>query len=395
MRVVVCNIGSSSFKFQLVETATEERLARGQIQRVGSAQAQLSFWSSTGEPREAVLPVLDQREAVELALEFLADCGAVGSLGEIQGVGFKCVQAGEKNGSVRLTPDVLAAMEEYRDLAPAHNPPYLEAISMFRRRLPETPLVGVFEPGFHVDVPEVAKLYGTPWDWYERYGVRRYGYHGASHRYVVQETIRRLALPPGRQRVVSCHLGGSSSLCATRDGVSIDTSMGFTPQSGLIQGTRIGDLDPFVLPYIMKRKGISLEQALEECSRHAGLAGISGTSGDMRDIKERIRAGDARARLARDKFVYDIRRYLGQYLVLLQGFDAVAFAGGIGEHDAELRAEVLEAMGFLGFRLDAEANRCHRPVVSREDSAFAAVVVTTDEEIVVARETARMIGEGG
>jgi acetate kinase len=331
---------------------------------------------------------------VQLALDFLSGCGVIGSLGEIQGVGFKCVQAGEKNGSVLLTPDVLAAMEEYRDLAPAHNPPYLEAISMFHDRLPETPLVGVFEPGFHVDAPEVAKVYGVPWEWYAQYGVRRYGYHGASHRYVVQETVRLLGLPAGRRRVISCHLGGSSSLCACRDGVSVDTSMGFTPQSGLIQGTRIGDLDPYVLPYIMKRKGISLEQALEECSRQAGLAGISGTSGDMRDINRRILAGDRRARLAREKFIYDVKRYLGQYLVLLEGVDAVAFAGGIGQHDAELRAEVLVSLGFLGFRLDVEANRRHGPVVSRGDSAFAAVVVATDEEIVVARETARVIGAG-
>jgi acetate kinase len=395
MRIVVCNIGSTSFKFQLLDTATEERWARGQVQRVGSPQAQVSFWSRTGEVREATRPVPNQREAVQLALDFLSGCGVLGSLGEIQGVGFKCVQAGERNGSVLLTPDVLAAMEEYRDLAPAHNPPYLEAISMFRDRLPETPLVGVFEPGFHVDAPEVAKVYGVPWDWYAQYGVRRYGYHGASHRYVVQETVRILGLPAGRRRVISCHLGGSSSLCACREGVSVDTSMGFTPQSGLIQGTRIGDLDPYVLPYIMKRKGISLEQALEECSRQAGLAGISGTSGDMRDISQRIRAGDRRARLAREKFIYDVKRYLGQYLVLLEGLDAVAFAGGIGQHDAELRAEVLASLGFLGFRLDVEANRRHGPVVSLGDSAFAAVVVATDEEIVVARETARVIGAGG
>lgn len=395
MRIVVCNIGSSSFKFQLLETATEERWARGQVQRVGSAQAEVWFWSRTGEVREVTRPVLNQREAVDLALDFLSTCGVVGSLEEIQGVGFKCVQAGEKNGSVPLTPDVLAAMEEYRDLAPAHNPPYLEAIAMFRHRLPQTPLVGVFEPGFHVDAPEVAKVYGVPWDWYAQYGVRRYGYHGASHRYVVQETVRLLGLPPGRRRVISCHLGGSSSLCACREGVSVDTSMGFTPQSGLIQGTRIGDLDPFVLPYIMKRKGISLEQALEECSRQAGLAGLSGTSGDMRDINQRIRLGDHRARLAREKFIYDIKRYLGQYLVLLEGVDAVAFAGGIGQHDAELRAEVLASLGFLGFRLDAEANLRQGPVVSRGDSAFAAVVVVTDEEIVVAREAARVIAAGG
>lgn len=394
MRIVVCNIGSSSFKFQLLEMDGEIRLARGHIQRVGSGQAQLTF-DLAGDRFEArTCPVTSQREAVELALDFLLRSGAVKALNDIQGVGFKCVQAGEKNGSVLLTEEVLDAMETYRDLAPAHNPAYLAAIRMFQERLPFTPLVGVFEPGFHAQAPEAARVYGVPWEWYEHYGVRRYGYHGASHRYIVEEVARRLELPPDRRRIVSCHLGGSSSLCACRNGVSMDTSMGFTPQSGLLQGTRIGDLDPFVLPYIMRRKQITLEQALEECSRQAGLAGLSGTSGDMRDIQERIRLGDRRARLARDKFVYDVKRYLGQYLILLEGLDAVAFAGGIGEHDAELRAAVLSSLRFLGFRMDDAANQRHDGIISQPDSTIAALVVATDEEIVVAREAARVIRPG-
>lgn len=395
MRIVVCNIGSTSFKFQLIELPSETRLARGSVDRVGSEEARTVLQEASKTLTDRVAPVRSQSDAVRLAIDFLLG-GHVGPTTDpagIDAVGFKCVQAGEKNGSVILDEDVVEAMERYRDLAPAHNPPYLEAIGMFRELLPETPLVGVFEPGFHVHAPECARVYGVPWDWYDMHGVRRYGYHGASHRYVTSETVRRLGLPPDRHRVISCHLGGSSSLCAVRDGVSIDVSMGFSPQSGLLQGTRVGDLDPFVLPYIMRKKGITLEEALAECSTRAGLAGLSGTSGDMRDIISRIEEGCPRARLARDKFIYDIRRYVGQYLVLMEGLDAVAFAGGIGERDADLRQQVLSSLGFLGMKVDKTLNRNHSGVISAPDSTIAALVVKTDEEIVVARETARVISE--
>ncbi len=397
VKVIVCNIGSTSFKFQLLGMDTEEEIARGVIERVGSPEARATYRIRGRPAMEATtLPVVSQREAVRHCLGFLSGEGApLATLSEIDGVGFKCVQAGERNGSVFLDRAVLDAMEDYRDLAPAHNPPYLEAIHMFRDLLPGVPLVGVFEPGFHADAPDYAKIYGTPYEWIERFGVRRYGYHGASHRFVTGETLRILRLPADRHRLISCHLGGSSSLCAYRNGVAVDTSMGFTPQSGLIQGTRIGDMDPFVLPYIMKRKGISLEQALEECSREGGLAGLSGTSGDMRDINERIAQGCPRARLARRKFIYDIKRYIGEYLVLMEGLDAVTFTGGIGQHDAGLRAEVLSSLGFLGLRLDPERNAGHGPVITAPDSSVAALVVATNEEIVVARETVRVIeGDG-
>jgi acetate kinase len=285
-------------------------------------------------------------------------------------------------------------MESYKELAPAHNPPYLTAIRMFRELLPRTPLVGVFEPGFHTRIPVHARVYGTPYDWYKRYGVVRYGYHGASHKFVGGETVKILSLQADHHRIISCHLGGSSSICAIRDGVSIDTSMGFTPQSGLLQGTRTGDMDPFVLPYIMKKKGITLEQALEECSTKGGLAGLSGVSADMREIKGAIAEGNERARLARDKFIYDIKRYIGEYLVLLEGADAITFTGGIGQRDAELRGEVLRSLAFLGVRLDDGANAAGALRITAPDSAIAALVMETNEELVVARETIRVLGGG-
>ena len=392
MKVIVCNIGSSSFKFQLLEMPAERQIARGYAERVGSAETVITYWIGPKQVSQQKQSLPSHRDAVEHALRFLVDPGngLLGSLEEIGGIGFKTVQAGEKSGSLFLDADVLHAMEEYRDLAPAHNPPYLTAIYMFREMLPRVPLVGVFEPGFHSDMPEYAKVYGAPYDWYKQYNVRRYGYHGSSHRFVAWETVRILGLQ--KHRIITCHLGGSSSLCAFKNGRSIDTSMGFTPQSGLIQGTRIGDMDPFVLPYIMKRKGLTLEQALEECSKKGGIAGLSGISADMRDIKAAVLKGDARAKLARDKFIYDIKRYIGEYIVLLEGLDAITFTGGIGQRDTELRLEVLRSLAFLGVNVDEKRNAVPETIISAADSAVKALVIETNEEIVVARETVRVIG---
>lgn len=392
MKIIVCNIGSSSFKFQLLDMNGEQLIAKGYTERVGRSDAIINYWIGAGNVFHATLSIPSHREAVKHAMDFLiSPQGILKNLDEIDGIGFKTIQAGEKNGSVLLTDEVLQAMEYYRELAPAHNPPYLTAIYMFRELLPGIPLVGVFEPGLHIHAPDYAKIYGTPYDWIEKYGIRKYGYHGASHRYITGETIRLLKLPIDRHKIISCHLGGSSSLCAFRDGIAIDTSMGFTPQSGLIQGTRIGDLDPFVLPYIMSKKGITLDEALKECSKNAGLAGLSGVSGDMRDINEAISRGDRRALLAKNKFIYDIKRYIGEYLVLMEGIDAIAFTGGIGQKDADLRHQVLTSLWFLGLELDEKRNHHHETVITRNDSKIIALVLETNEEIIVARETVSVI----
>lgn len=393
MQIIVCNIGSSSFKFQLLDMPGERQRARGYTERVGTNDAIITYWVDDRQVYSEVAPMPSHRDAVQHALQFLQDpaYGLLSSLQQIDGVGFKAVQAGEKNGSVVLDDDVLEAMEAYRDLAPAHNPPYLTAIRMFRELLPETPLVGVFEPGFHTTIPEYARVYGAPYDWYADFGVRKYGYHGASHKFIATETVRQLSLDPLNHRIISCHLGGSSSLCAIRNGASLDTSMGFSPQSGLLQGTRVGDMDPFVLPFIMKKKGITLEKALEECSKKGGLAGLSGISADMREINGAVAQGNARALLARQRFIYDIKRYVGEFLVLLGGLDALVFTGGIGQKDAALRKEVLDALGFLGVKVDDAKNAAHATVVTATGSTVAGLVLTTDEEIVVARETVRVI----
>lgn len=393
MKIIVCNIGSTSLKFQLLDMKTEYQLAKGYIERVGEDDAIINYWIGNEKVSVEKFRVPTLKNAVKLSLDFLLDPknNLLRSIEEIDGIGFKTIQAGDKNGSVILDDEVLAAMENYSSLAPAHNPPYLEAIYMFRELLPNTNLVGVFEPGFHVDIPDYARVYGVPYEWIEKYGVIKYGYHGASHRFISSETIKLLKLDPENHKLISVHLGGSSSLCAFKNGKSIDTSMGFTPQTGLIQGTRIGDLDPFILPYIMRKKKITFDEALKECSKNGGLKGLSGISADMREINEAIETNNKRALLARNKFIYDIKRYIGEYIILMEGIDAITFTGGIGQKDWALRKEVLNSLRFLGFDLNEEFNQIHKQIISSQNSKFYALVLETNEELVVARETQKVI----
>jgi acetate kinase len=335
---------------------------------------------------------------VRRVLDLLTDpsTGVIDSVERLDGVGFKAVQAGPRNGSVLLDRDVVAAMEDFAPLFPAHNPPYLACIAYFGEAVPRVPLVGVFEPGFHNDIPEEARVFGLPYEWYRDFHVRKYGFHGATFRYVTGEVVRRLGLDPARARIIACHLGGSSSICAFGGGKSIDTSFSFTTQSGVLQTARFGDVDPYAFLHVMRKKGITFEQALEEASTRGGLYGISGVGKDMREIKAAAAAGNARARLAIDKLVYDIVRHVGAYHVLLQGVDAIAFSGGMGTRDADLRARVIERVAFLGVDLDPELNReSAEGVKTRPGSKIAVVTVATNEEIVVARETARLLSEGG
>jgi acetate kinase len=393
MNIIVCNIGSTSFKFQLINMKNETQIARGYAERVGSKDAIINYWVGCENVFSSEEYIPSQKEAVQHFLDFIVkgSNAPLKNLSEIDGIGFKTIQAGDKNGSVLLDDEVLRAMEGYKSLAPAHNPPYLVAIYIFKELLPDMPLIGVFEPGFHIDAPEYAKVYGTPYEWYKEYGVAKYGYHGASHRFVTWETVKQLNLPKDNHKIITCHLGGSSSVCAFKNGIAIDTSMGFTPQSGLIQGTRIGDIDPFILPYIMEKKGITLKEALEECSNNSGLKGLSGISADMRDINDAVANGDTKALLARNKFVYDIKRYIGEYIVLMEGVDAITFTGGIGQKDSGIRKEVLSSLKFLGLTLNEKNNENHSTIISDDNSKIKALVLDTNEEIVVARETKKVI----
>jgi len=393
VEIIVCNIGSTSFKSQLINMSNEHVLARVHIERVGSERARGRYYRTMDELIiEEEKPILNQREAVQNGLEFIKS-EITGDLSEVDAVGFKTVQGGEENGSVLLTEKVIKAMEYYSDMAPAHNPPYLEAIRMFQQLLPDKKLVGVFEPGFHTNKPEYATVYGIPYEWYEKYGVKKYGFHGASLRYLTGETIRRLNLDPRDHKIVACHLGGSSSVCAFKDGIAIDTSMGFSAQTGLIQSSRTGDIDAYIIPYIMKRKGISMDEVFTELSKNSGIKGLSGTSGDMRDVYDAIDKGSKRAKLALDKYIYDIKFYVGAWIYIMGGIDAICFSGGAAMKDPELRENVLSNLEFLGFKLDRKANEENRERLDAEGSTIAAVMFDTNEEIIVARETVRVVSK--
>lgn len=393
MRILVPNLGSTSLKYQLIETDGEKVLARGKIERIGGVESPVTTWDSGSQTEEReLLPVPDHRAAVRILTDKLAQAGAGGA---ISAVGFKAVHGGPRYcGSYLVDDDLLAAMKEFLPVAPVHNSVYVQAMQNFREMLPGVPLVAVFETGFHTTLPPKAYTYGVPDDWREKYGVRRYGFHGASHRYVSQRVSQVLRRPPAELRIVSCHLGGSSSICAVLEGCSVDTSFGFSLQSGIEHSTRCGDLDPFAILYVMEKENLTAVQASELLCKKGGLQSISGLSGDLRDLEKAASEGHVRAGLAVDILVYEVKKYIGAFAAAMGGLNAVAFAGGIGENSWRVRAEVCREMEFLGVYLDDEANRPPSRsdrVISSPNSGVAVLVICTNEEIVVARETVRVL----
>jgi acetate kinase len=392
MKILVANLGSTSFKYRLFDMSDERQLARGGIERIGAAQS-ACFVEIGGDRRDNEAEVPDHAVAVRTCLEQLTDAesGCLNDASEVAAIGFKAVHGGRISGVQRVTPEVLAAMEEMNEVAPAHNPPYIRAMRLLAERLPEIPLVAAFETGFHQTTDERNQIYGIPYDWTEQFHIKRWGFHGASHRYIGWHTGRLM----GKEnlRVISCHLGGSSSLCAMRGGVSVTTSMGMSPQSGLSHNNRVGDLDPFALPVIMQRTGKTLPQVLETLASQGGLLGVSGVSGDVRDLQEAAAQGNHRARLAIDMFVTEIRRYLGAMLVELGGADVIAFTGGIGENDHAIRAAVCHGLKDLGIQLDPETNRVTRSEarICSDSSRVQVWVVPTNEELIVARQSKELL----
>lgn len=387
MKVLVANLGSTSFKYRLFDMPAEAQLARGGIERIGSAESRCTV--EIGEfTDERVVAVPDHAEAVRQCLAQLTDPqhGCLKGAGEVSAIGFKAVHGGRLSGVQIVDDDVLAAMAEMNHVAPAHNPPYIAAMRQTRERLPEIPLIAAFETDFHHRIPRHNRTYGIPRQWDEEFQIRRWGFHGASHRYIATRVAEIL----GREdlRVISCHLGGSSSITAIRGGESVATSMGVSPQTGLLQNNRVGDFDPFAVPLIMERTGLSQQQVLEQLASQGGLLGISGVSGDMRDLHEAAATGNENARLALDTFVSNVRQYLGWMLVELGGADVIAFTGGIGEKDNDVRAWVCRDLEELGIEIDSEVNKVTRSEakISSEQSRVQIWVVPTKEELVVARQ---------
>lgn len=392
MKVLVANLGSTSFKYRLFDIDSNVQLARGGIERIGSPQSKCVVEIGAAH-QEQMLRVPDHAEAVRQCLAQLTDpdIGCLQDASEVSAIAFKAVHGGRISGVRLVTDEVLSAMEEVSQVAPAHNPPYINAMRLMAERLPEIPLVAVFETDFHQTIPERNRYYAVPYEWAEKMLVRRYGFHGASHRYIAQRTAELL----GRQnlRIISCHLGGSSSLCAIRNGQSVATSMGFSPQSGLPQNNRVGDFDPFALPVLVKQTGKSLEDVLDMLANQAGLLGLSGVSSDLRDIIQAAEAGNARAKLALDVFSASVRHYLGAYMVELGGVDAIVFTGGIGENRPSIRTAVLQNLEPLRISLDPEANLSAKgeAKVSNQKSRVEVWVMPTNEELVVARQAAEFL----
>ncbi len=396
MKVLVANLGSTSFKYRLFEMADERQIARGGIERIGSPESRAVVEIGANR-RELTVHVADHAAAVRQCLDQLTEPsgGCLKTASEVSAIGFKAVHGGGTSGVERVTPEVLAAMEEMNAVAPAHNPPYVAAMRLLSEKLPEIPLVAAFETGFHHTIPDRNRYYPAPHAWAEKYHVKRWGFHGASHRYIAT----RMAEILGRDdlRIISCHLGGSNSLCAIHHGKSVATSMGMSPQSGIAHNNRVGDFDPFAIPVIMKHTGLSFEGVLDELAQRSGLLGLSGLSGDVRDLEQAAAGGNARARLALDVFVSDIRHALGAMLVELCGADALVFTGGIGENGVNIRAAVTAGLSELGIVLDTAVNATAKGEtnLSAPQSRLQIWVVPTNEELIVARQTKQLLeGKG-
>jgi len=406
MKVLVLNCGSSSVKFQVIETSlemieanTDKTLARGLVEKIGLSDSRLALEVEGRKPYQEISEILEHRTAVERVLKVLAHKanGVLKNVNEIEAVGHRVVHGGEKfASSVLVTPEVEAMIEECVVLAPLHNPHNLRGLSAARSLLPGLPHIAVFDTAFHQSMPPRAFIYGLPYELYTRHAIRRYGFHGTSHRFVSIRTARLLNRPLEETRIVTCHLGNGCSMAAVDRGHSVDTSMGFTPLEGLIMGTRSGDLDAAILPWVMAMEEVTLAQLNAMLNKHSGLYGISGVSSDMREIEAASATGNQRAGLAFSIFCYRIRKYVGAYAAAMGGLDAVTFTGGIGENSALVRQRSLEGMEFLGIELDQEANRAaprgREVLVSKAASRVAVAVIPTNEERVIARDTVRVLG---
>ncbi len=388
MKILVANLGSTSFKYRLLDMSDESQLARGGIERIGADESSC-FVEIGDQRRELTAHVPDHAVAVRQCLAQLTDpdSGCLSDANEVAAIGFKAVHGGRVSDVARISPDVLDAMEEMSPVAPAHNPPYINAMRLLSEKLPEMPLVAAFETGFHNTIEDRQRYYPVPRQWADEFHIKRWGFHGASHRFISV----RIAELLGREdlRVISLHLGGSSSLCAIRNGQSVATSMGMSPQTGLPQNNRVGDFDPFAVPVIMAKTGKSHEEVLGMLACESGLLGLSGVSGDIRDLKEAAKSGNADAQLAFDVYTTAIRQYLGSLLVELGGADAIVFTGGIGENDVDVRQTVLRNLEELGIVLDPEKNASPQGE-SRLDAAESRTqvwIVPTNEELIVARQT--------
>jgi acetate kinase len=396
MNILVLNCGSSSVKYQLIEADARKTLARGSVERIGMSGATLSNIRFDGDDIKIAGEIVDHNSAIEYILAVLLskNHGVISDRSDIHAVGHRVVHGGETfSGSVLITSDVLKALRDNIELAPLHNPHNLRGITACEAILPGTPQVGVFDTAFHQKMPKKAYLYGIPYSLYTQYKIRRYGFHGTSHRYVSYRAAELLQKEAAQLKMVTCHLGNGCSMAAIDGGISVDTTMGFTPLEGLLMGTRSGDIDPSVILFIMGKEGLTLNEAGTLLNKHSGLQGISGVSSDMREILEEVKNGDKKATNAFEVFCYRIRKYIGAYAAAMGGLDAVVFTGGIGENSVEVRRKSCEGLEFLGIRIDDTANESAEKEkrITTQDSRATVMVIPTNEELVIALDTREIV----
>lgn len=398
MKVLVINAGSSSLKYQLIDVNDETVIAKGLCERIGIAGSVLQYKPAGGEPVVIKKDMKDHTDAIKMVLDELIDpkVGVIKSMSEIDAVGHRVAHGGEKfSGSVPITDEVVNVMRELTDLAPLHNPANLMGIAACRKIMPDTPMVGVFDTAFHQTMPAEAFIYALPYEAYTDLMVRRYGFHGTSHFYVSHRAIDMLGKPAEDTKIITCHLGNGSSICAVKGGKSIDTSMGFTPLEGVPMGTRTGDMDPTIVTYLMDKLGLDVAGVSAYINKKSGVLGISGVSSDFRDLGTAAEEGNKRAELALDTFAYKVRKYIGAYAAAMNGVDAIVFTAGIGENDKGMRAKILTGLDYLGVKVDFDYNlsapRGEEIELSTPDSRVKVFVIPTDEEMVIARDTARLV----
>ena len=397
MKVLVLNCGSSSIKYKLYDMTTKEVMAQGGIEKLGLPDSFLKFTLADGSKKIIEKYMPEHTVGVELILEVLtnAEYGCIKSLEEIDAVGHRLVHGGEKfNTSVVITPEVISQMEACTELAPLHNPANLKGVAAITKILPNVPQVGVFDTAFHQTMPAHAYMYALPYEYYEKYGVRRYGFHGTSHRYVSRRACEFLGLDYENTKVITAHIGGGGSITAVKNGKSIDTSMGLTPVEGLVMGTRCGDVDLGAITFLMEKEGLDAAGVNAVINKKSGVMGVSGVSSDMRDIEAAIAAGNERAKLALDMFEYRLLKYIGAYTAALNGVDVLVFTGGIGENQMQTRDFICRGLEYLGVKYNAELNaksRGEEIEISTPDSKVRVVVIPTDEELTIASDTVALV----
>ena len=396
MKILVINCGSSSLKYQLIDMETEELMAKGLVERIGIEGSRIKHETIGKEKKTIETPMQDHKRALELVMESLTneEYGAIKSLDEIDAVGHRVVHGGEDFAkSVVIDEKVLKGIEDNVEIAPLHNPPNIMGIKACQRLLPNVKQVAVFDTAFHQTMPAESYIYALPYEYYEKYKIRRFGFHGTSHKYITNRAAEMLEKDVNEVNLITCHLGNGSSICAVKNGKSIDTSMGFTPLEGLAMGTRCGDLDPAILPFIMEKENLSTDEINTLINKKSGVLGISGVSSDFRDIEAARDEGNKRAKLALDIFEKRVRGYIGSYMTEIDHVDAIVFTAGVGENSIEMRESIVNGLKSLGIKIDPERNnvRGEDKLISADDSSIKIFVIPTNEELMIARDTKELV----